>query len=179
MGSTNLDDIADLRTRGLQRAGGELERALGAPDDRREPVWMESVTNLEDAAAAIEKGHVDRKLHPEHMDPLRGHDVRALGGFDVVPSQKPSAAGFARPRPLHTARDDDALRHVDRAEKPRVPRRRIAQTIAAVARVGPHLFTVVSPAPVPDPFEQTGQRIALGRCGLLNSIGSIGRGVGM
>jgi len=72
------------------------------------------MTHLEDTAIPSQEGHVDRKTHAEHMNPLRGDDVCSFAGTDVVSPEKPPAAGFARSRPLDTRGEDNVFGNVYR-----------------------------------------------------------------
>lgn len=71
----------------LQNARGKLEGALRSPYQTRETIRFQSVMHIEHSAIGGEKGDIDGKPHPEHMNTLRRHDIDSLVPVETRTSQ--------------------------------------------------------------------------------------------
>jgi hypothetical protein len=79
----DLQLVADLGLRTIERARAELQAVAGAPRPEHDSPRLDAMHQAPHALMLVEEDDVDRVAHEEHVDALRALDQQPLAGHDL------------------------------------------------------------------------------------------------
>jgi hypothetical protein len=91
-----LDPMAHAGTRLVQRPGTEFKDARRAASRQADPPGLHVDDAIDDHAPMIESDHVNRKPHPERMNPSARYDPQSFARLEALTRQQSNRPGRVR-----------------------------------------------------------------------------------